>query len=191
MGNWTVMIWEADMLRMQREKLAKTLSQIEKSKKNKRTKRQEKATERNLLFMIALGVVCQAMGHTGYGWCVSLLTLLAMGVQGQEVNEPWTLVLETPEAEVGVRKVVSLEAPGSQTRKGQQHTTKVKQATTPADDSRCENNQPHKEELDRSILVMKKAELSLLFLTAAGVVCRLGGDHEWYGFCILSLALLA
>ena len=62
---------------------------------------------------------------------------------------------------------------------------------TPADDSRCENNQPHKEELDRSILVMKKAELSLLFLTAAGVVCRLGGDHEWYGFCVLTLALLA
>ena len=45
--------------------------------------------------------------------------------------------------------------------------------------------------MDRSILVMKKAELSLLFLTAAGVVCRLGGDHEWYGFCVLSLALLA
>ena len=45
--------------------------------------------------------------------------------------------------------------------------------------------------MDRSILVMKKAELSLLFLTAAGVECRLGGDHEWYGFCVLSLALLA
>ena len=38
---------------------------------------------------------------------------------------------------------------------------------------------------------MKKAELSLLFLTAAGVVCRLGGDHEWYGVCVLTLAILA
>ena len=62
---------------------------------------------------------------------------------------------------------------------------------TPTDNSRCEDKQLHKEEWNRSILVMKKAELSLLFLTAAGVVCRLGGDHEWYGFCVLSLALLA
>ena len=84
MGNWTAMIWEADMLRMQREKLAKTLSQIENSKENKGTKKQEKAMERNLLFMIASGVVCQAMGHAGAGWCASLLTLLAVGVQGQE-----------------------------------------------------------------------------------------------------------
>ena len=128
--------------------------------------------------MIASGVVCQAMGHTGYGWCVSLLTLLAMGVQGQEVNEPWTPVLGTPEAGAGVRKVVSLEVPGSQTREGQQHTTKAKQATTPADNLRCENNQPHREEVERSFLVRKEAELSLLFLTAVGVMCRLGGDHE-------------
>ena len=40
-------------------------------------------------------------------------------------------------------------------------------------------------------MVMKKAELSLLFLTAAGVVCKLGGDHKWYGFCVISLASLA
>ena len=57
MGNWTVMMWEADMLRIQREKLAKTLSQIENSKENKGTKKQEKAMERNLLFMIASGMV--------------------------------------------------------------------------------------------------------------------------------------
>ena len=103
---------------------ATTLSQIEKPKESRGTERQERATERNLLFMIASGVVCQAMGHTGYGWCVSLLTLLAMGVQGQEVNEPWTLILGTLEAEAGVRKVVSLEVPGAQTRKGPHHTTK-------------------------------------------------------------------
>ena len=141
--------------------------------------------------MIASGVVCQAMGHTGYGWCVSLLTLLAMGVQGQEVNEPWTPVLGTLEAEAGVRKVVSLEVPGAQTQEGQQHTTKAKQATTPADDSWCENNQPHREEVERSLLVRKEAELSLLFLTAVGVMCRLGGDHERYGLCVLTLTILA
>ena len=49
----------------------------------------------------------------------------------------------------------------------------------------------HKKEWIRSILVMKKAELSLLFLTAAGVVCKLGGEHKWYGFCVISLASLA
>ena len=114
-----------------------------------------------------------------------------MGVQGQEENESWTPVLGTPEVEAGVGKVISLEVPGSQTREGQQHTTKVKQATTPAEDSRCENHQPHEEERNRNLLIMKKAELSLLFLTAAGVVCRLGGDHEWYGVCVLTLAILA
>ena len=134
--------------------MAKTLSQIENSKENKGTKKQEG----NLLFMIALGVVCQAMGHAGFGWCTSLLTLLAMDVQGQEKNESWTPILGTPEVEAGVRKVISLEVPGSQTREGQQHTTKVKQAMTPADDSRCENNQPHREEVDRGLLFMRKAE---------------------------------
>ena len=83
MGNWTKLIWEADMLRLQREEMnqAKALSQIVKSKENKGAERQKRATDRNLLFMIASGVVCQAMGHTGYGWCVSLLTLLTMGAK--------------------------------------------------------------------------------------------------------------
>ena len=37
---------------------------------------------------------------------------------------------------------------------------------------------------------MERAERSLLFLTAAGVVCQIG-DHEWYGLCVLTLAMLA
>ena len=57
--------------------------------------------------MIASGVVCQTMSHTGYGWCVSLLTLLAMGVQGQDVNEPWAPYMATPEAAAGVREGVN------------------------------------------------------------------------------------
>ena len=139
--------------------------------------------ERNLLFMIALGVVCQAMGHAGFGWCTSLLTLLAMGVQGQEENESWTPILETSEEDTGIRELVNLEAPGPQIN--------INQAMTPTDKSQCKGKQLHKEEWNRSMLVMKKAELSLLFLTAAGVVCRLGGDHKWYGFCVIALASLA
>ena len=37
---------------------------------------------------------------------------------------------------------------------------------------------------------MEKMEQSLLFLTAAGVVCQTG-DREWYGLCVLTLAMLA
>ena len=57
------------------------------SRENQWTEKQEQKLERNLLFMIASGTVCQAVSHTGYGWCASLLTLLAMGVQGKKVNE--------------------------------------------------------------------------------------------------------
>ena len=39
-------------------------------------------------------------------------------------------------------------------------------------------------------LFMEKAERSLLFLTAAGTVCFIG-DREWYGPCVLILAMLA
>ena len=78
--NWTAMIWEADMLRIQREKLTRTLNRIATSQENGGTKKQGKTMERNLLVMIATGVVCQAMGHAGAGWCISLVTLLAVGV---------------------------------------------------------------------------------------------------------------
>ena len=90
--------------------------------------------------MIASGVVCQAMSHTGYGWCVSLLTLLAMGVQGQDVNEPWTPYVVTLEDAAEVRKGASLEIPGSPAREPMQHTTEDRQtlATTPVDDPWCE-----------------------------------------------------
>ena len=37
---------------------------------------------------------------------------------------------------------------------------------------------------------MERAERSLLFLTAAGVVCQIR-DREWYGLCVLTLAMLA
>ena len=65
-----------------------TLNWIVKSRESRWTGQQEQKTGRSLLFMIASGVVCQTMSHTGYGWCMSLLTLLAMGVQGQDINEP-------------------------------------------------------------------------------------------------------
>ena len=37
--------------------------------------------------MIASGVVCQSASHLGYGWCVSLLTLLSIGVQAQNIQD--------------------------------------------------------------------------------------------------------
>ena len=138
--------------------------------------------------MIASGVVCQTMSHTGYGWCVSLLTLLAMGVQGQDVNEPWT-----PYMAAEVRKGGSLENPGSPAWELLQRMTKVKQAqaTTPVDDSGCENTKHRMEKAEQSHLFMEKVEQSLLFLTAAGTVCQIGGDREWYCLCVLTLAMLA
>ena len=60
--------------------------------------------------MIAAGVVCQTMSHNGYGWCVTLLTLLAMGAQGQDVEEPWTPNVEMLKDEVMTGEGVS---PGS------------------------------------------------------------------------------
>ena len=147
-GNWTAMIWEADMLRIQREKLTRTLNRIATSQENGGTKKQGKTMERNLLFMIAAGVVCQAMGHGGAGWCRSLVTLLAVGVQEQEESEPWTPMLETTGEDTGIRELVNLEVPGPQ--------IDINQATTPTGNSRCKGKQPHKEEWNRSMLVMKK-----------------------------------
>ena len=86
-GNWSAVMWEADKLRIQREKLTKVLDRITTSQENRETKKQGKTMEKNLLIMIASGVVCQAMGHAGAGWCASLVTLLAVGVQGQEESE--------------------------------------------------------------------------------------------------------
>ena len=63
--NWSAMIWEADMLWIQREKFTRVLNQIATSQENGETKKQGKTMERNLLIMIASGVVCQALGHTG------------------------------------------------------------------------------------------------------------------------------
>ena len=142
--------------------------------------------------MIASDMVCQTMSHTGYGWCMSLLTLLAMGGQGQDVNEPWIPYMATPEDAAEVRKGVSLEIPGSPAPEPLQRTTKGKQvqATTPVDDSWCEKTKHHMEKAEQSLLFMEKAERSLLFLTTAGVVCQIG-DHEWYSLCVLTLAMLA
>ena len=137
--------------------------------------------------------MCHTMSHTGYGWCVSLLTLLAMGVQGQEANEPLTPYMRTPGDVAEVRKGGSMANPGPPAQEPLQRTTKDKQApaTTPVEGSRCENIKHHTERVERSRLFMEKAERSLLFLTAAGTVCQIGGDREWYGLCVLTLAMLA
>ena len=145
------------------------------------------------MFMIASGMVCQAVSHTGYGWGASLLTLLAIGIQGQEVNEPPTPYVGTPGDVVEVRKGGSMANPGSTVRELLQGTREDKQAptTTSRKDSRFENTEHHTERAERNCLFMEKAEQSLLFLTAAGTVCQIGGDCEWYGLCVLTLAMLA
>ena len=81
------------------------------------------------------------MSHAGYGWCVFLLTLVAMGVQGQDVNEPWAPYMVTPEAAAGAREGVNLEITWPPAQEPLQHKTEVTQAqtTTPADDSQCRN----------------------------------------------------
>ena len=126
--------------------------------------------------MIASGVVCQTMSHAGYDWCVSLLTLVAMGVQGQDVKGPWAPYMVTPEAAVGVREGVNLEITGPPAQEPLQPKTEVTQAqtTTPADDSQCRNTGWNMKKVEQSLLFMERAERSLLFITAAGVVCQIG-----------------
>ena len=90
--------------------------------------------------------------------------------------------MATPEDAAEARKGVSLETPGLPAREPPQCMTKDRQAqgTTPVDDPWCEKTKHH----------MERAEQSLLFLTAAGAVCQIG-DCEWYGLCVLTLAVLA
>ena len=98
---------------LKEKKQVTTLNPTITSRENRWTEKQERKLERNLLFMIASGTVCQAVSHTGYGWCASLLTLLAMGVQGQEVNEPPTPYVGTLGDVVEVRKGDSMANPGT------------------------------------------------------------------------------
>ena len=50
---------------------------------------QDRKTERRLLFMITAGTLCQMTSHSWYSWCVAVLTLLATGAQGQDIDTPW------------------------------------------------------------------------------------------------------
>ena len=90
-----VRVKELEVTKMEEEILeamdqTTTSKQIIKPRDGKLAEQQERKTERSLLFMIASSFVCQTMSHHGYGWRVSLLTLLAIGAQGQDVKEPWT-----------------------------------------------------------------------------------------------------
>ena len=101
--------------------------------------------ERNLLFMIASGMICQAVSHIGYGWCASLLTLMAMGVQGQEVDKPPTPCVGMPGEVAEVKKGGSLANPASTVQELLQRTREDKQAPTTSSKkgSRCENTEHH------------------------------------------------
>ena len=65
-----------------------TSNQIIKPRDGKLAEQQEQRTESSLLFMTASGVVCPTMRHHGYSWRVSLLTMLAIGAQEQDVKKP-------------------------------------------------------------------------------------------------------
>ena len=143
--------------------------------------------------MIASGTVCQAVSHTGYSWCASLLMLLAMGVQGQEINEPLTPYVGMPGDVAEVREGGSMASPRSPAWEPLQRIRKDKQAPTITlgKGSGCKNTEHNMERAEQSRLFMEKAEQSLLFLTAAGTVCQIVGDREWCSLCVLTLAMLA
>ena len=114
-------------------------NQIIRPRDGKLAEQQERKTERSLLFMIAAGVVCQTMSHNGYGWCVTLLTLLATGAQGQDVDEPWAPNVRTLEDEVVTEEGVSPRTPeprGLPARKSPQPMARDRwtRSTTPAND---------------------------------------------------------
>ena len=105
--------------------------------------------------MIASGFVGQVRSHNGYGWFVSLMTLLAMGAQGQDIKGHWTPYVETPEGAAEAREGVSLETPEPQrapAREPLQHTTEDRQtqATTPVDNPWCEKTKHRMERAERS-----------------------------------------
>ena len=114
-----------------------------------------------------------------------MLTLLATGIQEQDMDTPWEPNDRPVEEMITISEVSSLRAPVSRdmpTRKPSRQTSREgqKQSTTSEDDPRCKETK-HR---------LERAEWSLLFLTAAGAVCQIG-DCEWYGMCVLTLALLA
>ena len=122
----------------------------------------------------------------------ALLTLMAMGVQGQEVDKPPTPCVGTTGEVADVKKGGNLANPGSTVRELLQRTREDKQTLTTSSKkgSRCKKTEQNKEIAEHNRLFMEKAERSLLFLTAAGTVCS-RGDRKWYGPCVLILAMLA
>ena len=136
--------------------------------------------------MIGAGTVCQMISYSRYSWGVAILTGLAKGTKGQDIDKAWDLNNMPVDRVVIAPEALSPEtlAPGdnpTQKFPWKQATGKRrKQSTAPGDRPQCEEATQH----------LKRAERSLLFLTAAGAVCQIG-DHNWYGMCVLTLAILA
>ena len=115
-----------------------------------------------------------------------------MGVQGQEIDIPPTPCVGTMGEVAEVKKGGSLANPGSTVQELLQRTREDKQTPTTSSKkgSRCKRTEQHTDRVECNGLFIEKAEQSLLFLTAAGTVCQIG-DCEWYGPCVLILAMLA
>ena len=119
-----------------RKEKKETKHQNERQKENSGTMKQDpRRTERSLLSMIAAGVVCQAASHLGYGWCVSLLTLLSIGVQGQKIQES-----KAPHNGVDWDQEMKTRNTETPTKDGTQRTGKVEseQATPRGNDGQCD-----------------------------------------------------
>ena len=60
---------------------------VSESNKHKEIMQRDGKTERRLLLMIDAGTVCQMTSYGWYSWCVAVLTLLATGAQGHDIDE--------------------------------------------------------------------------------------------------------
>ena len=142
--------------------------------------------ERRLLVMIAAGIMCQTISYSPYRGGVAISELLATGTRGRDTNKAWDLNNMPVDRVVIAPKAFSPEtlAPGNNpTRKfpWKQATGKRrKQSTAPGNRPRCGEATQRQE----------RTEQGLLFRTAAGAVCQIGG-HDGCGMCVLTLAILA
>ena len=87
-------------------------------------KQDSRKWERNLLSMVAASVACQTTTHLGYSWCVTLLTTLAVGVQGHEEQEPKTeqgRVSRDMEEEGGTSEQIMSNRKGKQCERTEVH----------------------------------------------------------------------
>ena len=112
--------------------------------------------------------------------------MLATGTQVQDLNKTQDLNNMFVDEVIIAAEGLSTKTPalgGTPIRSPPQKVTigiRRKQSTMPENRPQCEEATQY----------LERAEWSLLFLTTAGAVCQIG-NHDWYGMCVLTLAMLA